>query len=203
MLPLLSLILLLIRPAKLQDAPAIVSMMVQSVDQLARRQRNYSESQVNVWMSVLPSPSRMEQLLMEADRTAWVATKTDDDDDSSATTNIVGYMDLKKSSLIDFLYVHPGRQGIATRLYQEAVASSSSALLTTEASEGAKLFFEKCGFHVVKRREMEIDGVAIHNYHMVKSVSTTLPSPSISGRTRFMSCIRWLIDVLAGFFSGY
>lgn len=163
MLP-LSLILLLIRPATLQDAPAIVSMMVQSVDQLARQ--NYSESQVNAWMSVLPSPSRMEKLLMEADRTAWVAATTTDDDSSA----IVGYMDLKKSSLIDFLYVHPGRQGIATRLYQEA-SSSSSALLTTEASEGAKLFFEKCGFHVVKRQEMEIDGVAIHNYHMVKSVS--------------------------------
>jgi putative acetyltransferase len=37
-----------------------------------------------------------------------------------------------------------------------------------EASEAARRLFERRGFTVVRRRDLDLDGVAIHNFAMVK-----------------------------------
>ncbi len=73
------------------------------------------------------------------------------------------------------LYCHPDhtRKGLADRLLEQAETHARSeqiAMLFTEASELARPAFERAGYSVKERREFEIEGVAIHNYAMEKSL---------------------------------
>jgi putative acetyltransferase len=63
--------------------------------------------------------------------------------------------------------------GVGSAIYAaiEAVARRAGiAVLFVEASEGARRLFERRGFAVDARNDFMIDGVAIHNYHMSKSI---------------------------------
>ena len=163
---------MIIRPARVEDAKGVVSMMTESVDKHGRLK--YTANQTDAWLACIPTVFKMESLIEEPDRIGWVAV---DDDDA---TKIVGYLDWKQNpKKLDMLYVHPNftRQKIATRLFQQLVIQRSEALqrnnlqevkLNTDASEISKPFFLKQGFTVQERQEFPIgpDQVTIHNYKM-------------------------------------
>jgi putative acetyltransferase len=89
---------------------------------------------------------------------------------------VVAWGDLEMDGHIDHLFCRPevAGAGVAPHLLDQLVAHATSAgisTLYTEASELARGLFERKGFGLVRRRDFELRGVAIHNYAMVRSLT--------------------------------
>ena len=74
------------------------------------------------------------------------------------------------------LYCDPAfaRQGVATALLEAVESNARSVGIDrqfTEASEAAKPVFRKAGFLILRRRELNVDGVSIHNWAMEKRLA--------------------------------
>jgi putative acetyltransferase len=126
--------------------------------------RDYTAEQVAAWASLTPAPDAFHGRLSDG-RAAFVAV-----DDIDAVT---GFIDLEDDGHIDLLYCAPeaAGTGAAGALYEgvEALAHERGiARLYSEASEGALRFFVKRGFTMQHRRDLSLDGVAIHNYAVEK-----------------------------------
>lgn len=86
-------------------------------------------------------------------------------------SKVVGYADLQKDGYIDQFYVHGDHQGcgfgraLMTRILAEGKRAKK---LYSHVSITAKPFFEINGFGVVKERVVDIKGVKLTNYLMVK-----------------------------------
>lgn len=82
---------------------------------------------------------------------------------------IVGFGDIDKTGYLDRLFVHADYQGkgIATAICDqlERVVEQN---ITTHASITAKSFFEKRGYSVVKKQQVERQGVLLTNFVMEK-----------------------------------
>ncbi len=153
-----------IRPFSPSDADALASLFHASVREAAIR--DYSTEQVAAWSPSKPDPKRyIEQA---EGRTFLVAL----DDDNRA----IGYGDLEPNGHIDHLYCHPDMvgTGVGSELYAalEATAKQAGiAVLFVEASEGARRLFERRGFGLDARNEFTVNGVAMHNYRMSKTIT--------------------------------
>ena len=154
-----------IRDYYAQDATALAKLYQQSVMVLGLR--DYSSRQVEVWASLGPDPERIHQLIADG-RTRLVAV---DDLDRP-----VAFADLERDGHIDFIFCSPDMagKGAASALY-DALEKSAREFglnrLRCEASEAGRRFFLKKGFTVLTRRQIEVSGVAIHNYAMEKIVA--------------------------------
>ncbi|WP_323145053.1 GNAT family N-acetyltransferase [Massilia phyllosphaerae] len=87
--------------------------------------------------------------------------------------NVLGWVDLEADGHIDFLYIAPEAHGrrLGSRLYcavEQHARSRSMPLLHVEASELARHLFAKQGFTLIRRNELSVCGVAIHNFSMEK-----------------------------------
>ncbi len=90
----------------------------------------------------------------------------------------VAYGDLEADGHIDHLYCRPDAvgTGVASAIYdrlESAAVELGLQLLYSEASEAARRLFEQKGFVVETRRDFVINGVAIHNYRMTKSLAAS------------------------------
>ena len=127
---------------------------------------HYSAAQVKVWASRTPSEIETHRRCIDG-REVFIAV---DDKDCP-----VAYIDLETNGHIDHLYCLPAYagQGVASALYDalETIAKIHQiSRLFTEASEGARRFFEHKSFAVIERCDFEIDGVPIYNFAMEKSL---------------------------------
>ncbi|WP_255552426.1 GNAT family N-acetyltransferase [Maritimibacter dapengensis] len=80
---------------------------------------------------------------------------------------VTGFIELERDGHIDCFYTHP--RGAGPALYdalEEAARTLGLSALFVEASETARPFFEARGFVVEQRREVERQGVELHNYRM-------------------------------------
>lgn len=146
------------------DAAALSHLYVASVRGIGVR--DYAQEQVEVWAALAPTPEQFERLMADG-RTRLVAVDADD--------RPVAFADLKTDGLIHFLYCAPeaAGAGVAARLYEaiEAKARASGMRkVTAEASEAAVRFLARRGFRVMARRDLEVSGVAIHNYAVEKTL---------------------------------
>ena len=152
-----------IRQFKSSDAPALAAIFHASVREGGLR--HYSPDQVAAWS---PAPPDGEAYRRRADDcTLFVAVDGEDQP--------VGYADFRSDGYIDHLYCHPDRigTGVGSALYAaiEATAVSTGiSALFVHASEGARTLFERRGFHVEERQDFAIEGLAIHNYRMSKTL---------------------------------
>lgn len=82
---------------------------------------------------------------------------------------ITGFGDMDSSGYLDRLYVHRDyqRRGIASAICACLEASVGSDI-TTHASVTARPFFEKRGYRVIRKQQVERCGVMLENYVMVK-----------------------------------
>lgn len=132
--------------------------------------------QVKAWSPSRPDPERY--LRQFKDRTFLVAI-----DDVGQP---IGYGDLEPNGHIDHLYCRPDRiaTGVGSAIYaalEDAAKDGGLTVLYVEASEGARPFFERRGFKVVVRNDFVLNGIAIHNYRMSKSLAEhNLPEVSFS-----------------------
>jgi len=95
---------------------------------------------------------------------------------AEADQKAIGFMTLDATGYIDLAFIDPlflGK-GVGTQLY---AAIEGNALernierLSTHASEKAKPFFLKCGWHVEARQTAIKRGVELQNYRMFKDLT--------------------------------
>ena len=84
---------------------------------------------------------------------------------------VVGFIELDSDGHIDRAYTHPDFQGkgVASTLYQYLLVEAKARgieRLYVEASFMAKPFFEHRGFSVVKKNELQRNGVSLVNFSM-------------------------------------
>ncbi len=84
---------------------------------------------------------------------------------------LIGFGDMDETGYLDRLYVHRDyqRQGVATAICDALEGASSAAEFVTHASITAKPFFERRGYRVVKKQQVERKGILLTNYIMRKS----------------------------------
>lgn len=157
---------MLIRPFRADDAERLAALCHASVHQVGVR--DYSAEQVSAWSPAVPDSTGYIRRSLDG-RIFLVAV---DDDD-----NTIGYGDLEADGHIDHLYCRPDvvGTGIGSTLYdalEEVANHRGIQFLFVEASEAARRLFERKAFVLEQRNDFTINGVAIHNYRMVK----TLPS---------------------------
>jgi putative acetyltransferase len=85
------------------------------------------------------------------------------------------------STRIDHLFCRPdvAGTGVTAALYaalEAAARARGIGLVYVEASEPARRFFAKQGFHLIGRHDFEISGVAIHNFEMEKRIGSNRKS---------------------------
>jgi putative acetyltransferase len=133
---------------------------------------DYSPAQLRAWAPVAPDPAWIEARAADG-RFLVVAVNADEE--------IVGYADLEADGHVDHTYCRPdvvGR-GVGARLYdrlEEHARSAGIERLFVEASEPARRLFARKGFAVLRRQDLVVRGVAIHNYVMEKHLRPEPPA---------------------------
>lgn len=155
---------MLIRRFTPSDADVLATLFHASVREAGIL--DYSPEQVAAWSPSKPDPERYVR--QAESRILLVAVDNDDQP--------VGYGDLGADGHIDHLYCRPDMigTGVGSALYasiEGAAKEAGIAVLSVEASEGARRLFERRGFRVDARNDFTIDGVAIHNYRMSKLIA--------------------------------
>lgn len=148
-----------------EDAVPLAELFHAAVRQIGLK--HYSAEQVAVWSPAVPDPDRY---IDQAGDGRVFLVAVDRDGQPAA------YGDLEADGHIDHLYCRPDAAGtgVTSILYRalEAIAIEQRIpRLYVEASEAARSFLERRGFVMEARRELEIAGVAIHNYRMTKSLN--------------------------------
>lgn len=151
-----------IRSYRSKDAPALCAVFFDSIRTTGLR--NYTEAQVKAWAPEMPNPADFEARVNDG-RMILVAV---DDDDIP-----IAYGELEPDGHIDHLYCRSSAtgMGIASALYDQMKKKACDLGMTrlrVEASEAARRLFLKKGFTEVKRQELLLRGVALHNYLMEK-----------------------------------
>lgn len=88
---------------------------------------------------------------------------------------VAGFMELDADGHIDCAYTHPDfqRRGVASALYAQLLAQARARNLTrlhVEASLVARPFFERRGFTVLRKNEVQRQGVILVNFLMEKTL---------------------------------
>jgi putative acetyltransferase len=129
---------------------------------------DYSREQVEAW-----APVDIDEAAMEA----WGAAR------ASAQTvvaveggEVLGFSDLVGGAVLDMLYVDPraGRRGVATALLDRVLALAREAgaeTIETDASITARPFFEHHGFVTLAEQSPVVDGIAMTNFKMRRSLA--------------------------------
>ncbi len=86
---------------------------------------------------------------------------------------LAGFIELDADGHIDCTYTHPDFQGrgVASFLYDHLITEANTAgmiRLYVEASHVAVPFFKKRGFVLIKKNEIQRDGVTLVNFSMEK-----------------------------------
>lgn len=81
---------------------------------------------------------------------------------------IVGFGDMDNTGYLDRLYVHPNfqRKGIASAICNVLEQSAAPSKITTHASVTARGFFEKRGYRVIKKQQVQRQKIFLANYVM-------------------------------------
>lgn len=88
-----------------------------------------------------------------------------------ATNNgmIVGFGDMDRTGYLDHLYVHSKYQGVGIgSSICDLLEKYANEKIVTHSSITAKTFFEKRGYKVVKKQQINRQGIILVNYVMEK-----------------------------------
>lgn len=161
---------MMIRHYQSEDAVALSDLYRASVMELGRR--HYTAAQVAAWLSLTPDPARLDRLAQDG-RLRLVAVDEVEQDSGTKRTRYLGFADLERDGHLHFLYVAPAAAGagvavaLCAHLERHAIENHLPRLFV-EASEAASRLFMARGFTVIKRNDINIAGVMIHNYDMEK-----------------------------------
>ncbi len=147
------------------DAEAVAQINRLAIERIGPRA--YAPKQVAAWLSRRTAPANYRERVAAGDLIFIAAGPGD---------TPVAYALLERDGHLDHLYNHPDhtRRGLATQLLEAAESFARGiglGRLYTEASDLARPAFERAGYRVARRRDFEIDGVAIHNWAMGKDLA--------------------------------
>ncbi|SLN64291.1 GNAT family N-acetyltransferase [Oceanibacterium hippocampi] len=151
-----------------RDAGRLAELYTASVHGLAHTR--YRPAQLAAWA---PQPPDHDAWRRRLDEITVLVAELDGE-----LAGFIGYAD---DGHIDLLFVSPAfpRRGIATALYRDAETRLKRLGVTafhTEASELARPFFERQGFHVEAPETVSRGGVALRRYRMRKLGSLVRPA---------------------------
>ncbi|WP_269477295.1 GNAT family N-acetyltransferase [Hominibacterium faecale] len=120
--------------------------------------KDYTKEQLDVWATGEVDLEKWNQSLQEPYSIVAVDNEI-----------IVGFGDVDKDGYLDRLFVHADYQGkgIATAICKQ-LEQAVEGKITTHASITAKPFFEKRGYKVMKKQEVERQGIFLTNFVMEK-----------------------------------
>lgn len=150
-----------IRPMAPGEAQEVKDIMLAAIRDIGARR--YSPAQIEAWHG----RAAKFDVAARIDSGASVLVACDSGDAP------VAYALIERDGHFDHLYCRPDHagHGLGTRLIEavEALAAQwGLARLFTEASELACPVFERAGYTRLHRRDLDLGGVAIHNYAMEK-----------------------------------
>ena len=153
---------MVIRKAVPGDLNELQKIFIDSVTKVCRS--DYTFEQINAWASAVDNWKRWEDVLTNQ----FVAVSQD-------KNILTGFCSLEKDNYGDFLYIHSDyqRRGIATELYifiENEAKRLYQKEIFSHVSITAKPFFEKAGFHVLKKQKILLKGVELTNYWMKKRI---------------------------------
>lgn len=146
---------MILRNYKPEDCAAIAELFYNTVHTI--NAADYSEKQINAWADGAINLTEWNA--------SFLSHYTVIAEDNHI---IVGFGDIDKTGYLDRLYVHHGyqRQGIAAAICNELEHSVNTPRIITHASITAKGFFEKRGYRVIKKQQVERHKVSLTNYVM-------------------------------------
>lgn len=153
---------IIIRKGNEADLPEMLQLFAATIDAVC--QKDYTPQQLEAWKS----GAENEERWMKVIRDQYVVIALNEN-------KIAGFCTLDQGDYIDLLFVHKDEQqkGIASILYQEIeneALRQHKKRLTAEVSKTARPFFEKIGFRAVQEQEVNVKGVTLTNYKMIKSL---------------------------------
>lgn len=146
-----------LKPYTPQDLEAILALFYHTVHTV--NARHYAPEQIEAWADGRPDARRWDaSLCAHHSLVAWLEGE------------IVGFADMDETGYLDRLYVHADHQGqgIATALCDALERASPAPVFLTHASITARPFFEKRGYRVVRKQQVERKGILLTNYVMEK-----------------------------------
>jgi len=120
--------------------------------------KDYAKEQLDVWATGQVDLEKWNQSLQEHFSVVAVEGKM-----------IAGFGDIDKTGYLDRLYVHADYQGkgIATAICNQLEQAVQGSIYT-HASITARPFFEKRGYKVIRKQQVERQGIVLINYVMEK-----------------------------------
>ena len=122
--------------------------------------KDYSEEQLNVWADGKTDLEKWNKSLLE--HYSIVAIKDG---------QLVGFGDIDETGYLDRLFVHKDfqHQGIASAICTLLEDNCNAKTISTCASITARPFFEKRGYKVIKKQQVQRKGIFLTNFVMEKS----------------------------------
>ncbi|QBJ86468.1 GNAT family N-acetyltransferase [Chryseobacterium gleum] len=153
---------IIIRKGNEADLPEMLQLFAATIDAVCRK--DYTPQQLEAWKSGAENEERWRKVI----RDQYVVIALNEN-------KIAGFCTLDQGNYIDLLFVHKDEQqkGIASILYQKIEKEAfrqHEKQLTADVSKTARPFFEKIGFRVVQEQEVNVKGVTLTNYKMIKSL---------------------------------
>ena len=150
---------MLIRKYKKSDCKYLTELFYDTVHSI--NAKDYTKEQLDVWATKAINLEEWDQSLSAH----FTVVAVDGD-------VIVGFGDITQNGYLDRLYVHKAYQNreVATAICDELEKRFNVSSISTHASITAKPFFEKRGYQVVKKQEIERQGILLRNYVMEKSI---------------------------------
>lgn len=148
---------MIIRRYETSDCKDLAELFYNTVHSI--NAKDYTEEQLNVWATGSVDLEKWNQSLLAHFSVVAVEDEI-----------IVGFGDIDMTGYLDRLYVHKNyqHQGIATAICDKLEYIFDVGKVTTHASITAKPFFEKRGYKVTKKQNVERDGILLQNYVMEK-----------------------------------
>jgi len=142
------------------DLPEMLQLFTATIDEICKK--DYDLQQLEAWKSGTENEERWMNVIR--DQYVLIAV---------IENKIVGFCTLDQGNYIDLLFVHKDHQhkGIASLLYhqiEKEALQQQQKEITSDVSKTARLFFEKAGFQVIQEQTVNVKGIAMTNYKMVK-----------------------------------
>jgi putative acetyltransferase len=152
-----------LRPVLPADAPRLAALFRESVEVLACD--DYDDDQRAAWTSSADDEVAFAKKLGES---LSIVALLDGE--------IAGFASLGDARILDMLYVHPdfARRGVASALadaIEKLGAARGARILSVDASDSAREFFEKRGYVAQSRNTAAISGEWLGNTTMTKALA--------------------------------
>ncbi|MEG2338126.1 MAG: GNAT family N-acetyltransferase [Clostridium sp.] len=153
---------MIIRSYNEADLDKVINLFYNTVHSI--NIRDYSQEQVNAW-----APETIDKIKWGESLLSNYSLVVE------VNSQVVGFGDLEDKGYLDRLYVHKDYQGIGVgtmicNYLEEEARSQGHKSIEAHGSITAKPFFTSRGYNIIKEQQVEVKGVYMTNFIMVKKL---------------------------------